>query len=406
MEHNIGAIGNDKVTPMQELNEALGKCKFGRFHIHLLFVSFAGSVASVLVTHTTSYLITSAECDLNMDLIEKGMLNASPYLGSLFSSVLAGFLTDTFGRKRFLILGFGGIFIFTLLAGSSQTYEVLLTAKFFEGMCFAISLSASVTYISEFCHNEIRDRLVVSQTSFAAIAQIISTAMAWGILTQDWRVVFLDGKFVLNTWNFYLFAVSLWSFLACILYSRLPESPKYLLTQKKYAKVRNILIEIYKSNRCDTASVCPTKSGTETYTNNMIIGLVSLLPHFITGALVNKVGKKALLVTLCLISAGAISGVRWANSRTAVVALFSLDIAITQSIKSLIQAVTIEFFPTAVRTLTISLVMTFARIGTLVGNVLFPILLDIQCIIPFFSMAGIMTFVTLVTLFLPKKKEK
>ncbi|XP_028043145.1 putative transporter SVOPL [Bombyx mandarina] len=165
-------------------------------------------------------------------------------------------------------------------------------------------------------------------------------------------------------------------------------------------------LKLSNSNATNEDYCVPTKSGTETYTNNMIIGLVSLLPHFITGALVNKVGKKALLVTLCLISAGAISGVRWANSRTAVVALFSLDIAITQSIKSLIQAVTIEFFPTAVRTLTISLVMTFARIGTLVGNVLFPILLDIQCIIPFFSMAGIMTFVTLVTLFLPKKKEK
>lgn len=52
----------------------------------------------------------------------------------LLSSIVAGFLTDAFGRKIFLTVGFGGLFICTVIAGSSQTYEVLVTAKFFEGL--------------------------------------------------------------------------------------------------------------------------------------------------------------------------------------------------------------------------------------------------------------------------------
>lgn len=34
--------------------------------------------------------------------------------------------------------------------------------------------------------------------------------------------------------------------------------------------------------------------------------------------------------------------------------------------------------------------MTTGRIGTLVGNVIFPVLLDIGCVVPFFTMAGTM----------------
>lgn len=56
------------------------------------------------------------------------------FLGMLFSSIVSGLLTGAFGRKFFLIFGFSGVFVFNLVAGSSQTFEILVTAKFFEGL--------------------------------------------------------------------------------------------------------------------------------------------------------------------------------------------------------------------------------------------------------------------------------
>lgn len=52
----------------------------------------------------------------------------------LVSSVVAGFLTDTFGRKIFLIGGHGGMFLFTVVSAFSQTYEMLIFSKFLEGL--------------------------------------------------------------------------------------------------------------------------------------------------------------------------------------------------------------------------------------------------------------------------------
>ncbi|CAH0696058.1 unnamed protein product [Spodoptera exigua] len=481
----------EPVTPMQEINKAYELSKFGRFHVKLLFVSFFGCIASILVTNTTSYLLPIAECDLNMNLKQKGLLTAMPYFGMFVSTVIAGLLIDTFGRIYFLRIGFGGIFLCTLFSASSQTYEMLAAAKLCEGILFATSLAAISSLTSEFCHTSVRDRVMLCQSSFAALTQILSPAMAWGILIQDWKYSFFGGRF---------------------------ESPKYLVTQKRYVEAKNILIQVYSENTgkpadtfpyknifekeikeaendksdgevkvnftkkilmslknmkpllrrpllgylcliavmqfitlgthnvirlwfpqlstivehynleggqnlCglldeytgsleikslsnSTSDVCvPHVSGSETYINSIIIGLISLLPYFISGVIVNKVGKKVLLFVGGLISSGSLLGLKWSNSKTMMVAFFSSNIAVTQTMKSLTQVVLIEVFPTAMRTLSLSLVMLTARMGTLVGNVAFPILLAMGCSIPFYTMSALMGFVVILTVFLPKKKQ-
>lgn len=63
---------------------------------------------------------------------------------------------------------------------------------------------------------------------------------------------------VLNGWNFYLYIMSLWSLSAFILYSfLLPESPKYLVTQKRYEEARQILINVYIENTGKPADTYP-----------------------------------------------------------------------------------------------------------------------------------------------------
>ncbi|XP_053614510.1 uncharacterized protein LOC128677584 [Plodia interpunctella] len=504
-------------TPIQQVNSCLKACKFGRFNIKLLLVTLVGFVSGVAVSNTTSYLLPSAECDLHMTLLQKGILNAMPYLGMLFSSVLAGFLTDTFGRKIFLMLGFGGMFVFTVIAGTSQTYDVLVTAKFFEGLLFASSFSAAVSLSAEFCYNEIRDRVIILQSSFLALAQVIIAGIAWAVLIQDWEYSLFGGYIVLNTWNFYLYIMSLWSLASFIMYSFLPESPKYLVMQKEYAKAREILMNIYKENTGKSADtypykdiwtneireesdrtseskkettfshqisiglhnikpmyrkplvkylgvIClinfmtmasyniirlwfpqvstvvehyksgdqdlctmldaytedlklrrlnttaetqcvPTRSGAETYINSMIIGGISIVPILMTGILVNRIGKKTLVILGCSIFAGATLGMRWANTKTAVVTLFAVNVCVGQTNKSLIQAIVVEFFSTSTRSLALSIMMMLGRVGTLLGNVAFPVLLSLSCEIPFFLISGIMLSLVFVGFFLPTKKQ-
>ncbi|CAH2042667.1 unnamed protein product, partial [Iphiclides podalirius] len=504
------------LTSMQEIDLALKECGVGWFHVLLLSSALVGLIAGVLVTNTTPYILPIAECDLNMSLLQKGLLNAVPYIGMTLVSIIAGFLTDTFGRKIFLVSGFGGLFLFSVVAGSSQTYEVLVMAKFFEGILFAISFSPALTITSEFCYKEIRDRVVLLRSSFMAIAQILIAAMSWGILSQNWHHSLFNGYIELYVWNFYIYLMSLWSLLAFLFYIILPESPKFYITQGKFREARNVVIKIYtvntgkpaetfkyinlwkekekqyidetpertkgstithqlvtglhnvktmfkkplvlylllisamnflsmvlynvirlwfpqlsaivehysnvdgvqdlcgmldaytsdvriRSANSTPSDVCvPTRSGDETYINSIILGFVAIVPFVLSGVLVNRVGKKNLYIAAGAISVCVTFAIRWARSKVAVVALFSLDAAISQTMIGLFQALTLEVFPTTTRTLAISFIMTSGRIGTLVGNVLFPILLNMGCAVPFYTLTGVMICVTLMSLFLPK----
>lgn len=59
------------------------------------------------------------------------------------------------------------------------------------GACFSPMLSLT----AEFCHNGIRDRVIVFQGSFASIAAIVIALISWSILTNDWRMSMFNGKF-------------------------------------------------------------------------------------------------------------------------------------------------------------------------------------------------------------------
>ncbi|XP_047525421.1 synaptic vesicle glycoprotein 2A-like isoform X1 [Pieris napi] len=500
-------------TDMGMVNLALKECGFGKFHLRLLFSSFVAHTAGVIATATTPYILPIAECDLDMNLVEKGVLNAIPYLGMIASCVVAGFLTDTFGRKKFLLLGFGGLFIFSITSGLSQTYEILITSKFFEGFLFAMSFSPLLTLTSEFCHPENRDRVMLVQSSFVALGQVVVALKSWGVLSFDWTITFFNGYFVLHIWNLYLLIFSTWALFATILYAFLPESPKYFVTQQRYEEARAVLIQVYKENtgksadsfkyinlfkdktklisgnseetsmksklsagfesikpifrkpllfyllffcsinfftmqqynvlrlwfpqlstivehyRRDGADLCdmldtytgdlsaraanstfsvaecvPVRSGTETYINAVVIGIVSLLPNIITSILVKHVGKKNLLIICGLICVGCTLALRWAMSKTELVSLYSTVVSSARAMISLTQTMVLEYFPTSGRSLAIGFIMMSGRIGTLIGNIMFPILLSMGCVVPFFTLAALLIGITSLSLFLPKKK--
>lgn len=80
-----------------------------------------------------SYVFPAAECDLNLSLSDKGLLNAVTYAGMISSSVVWGYLCDTFGRRRLLYTGFLLDAIFVVMGALSQSFTQLVTAKFLGG---------------------------------------------------------------------------------------------------------------------------------------------------------------------------------------------------------------------------------------------------------------------------------
>lgn len=78
-----GIKENVGVQKEADFEEAVAATGYGKFHYLLYLAVIPASWASGFDTSTTSMIIPAAECDLNLTLFQKGIVNAVVYGGQL-----------------------------------------------------------------------------------------------------------------------------------------------------------------------------------------------------------------------------------------------------------------------------------------------------------------------------------
>lgn len=68
-----------------DFEEAILQTGYGKFNIIVLLIVLPCCTSNVFDTTTMSIILPSAECDLNLSLQDKGMLNAITYMGEFVS---------------------------------------------------------------------------------------------------------------------------------------------------------------------------------------------------------------------------------------------------------------------------------------------------------------------------------
>ncbi|XP_050355016.1 synaptic vesicle glycoprotein 2C-like [Nymphalis io] len=499
----------DTKDQMQILEEALTLCKFGKFHLRLLAATLCAAVALMTVTTTTSYILPIAECDLNMNILHKGILNGMPFFGQIGASLFAGFLIDSFGRKIFLVGGNAIIFVCTIIEGSSQNYTMLLMTKLLEGIALSLCFSATSSYLTELCHLNVRDRLLIMYSGFISVALIIAALLAWAILPLEFNYSLLEGYFQLHSWNLFLYVCSVWSLFAFILYLSLPETPKYLLSHGREKEALEVLKGIYSensgnnkdtypvtslnisgtikptkdislkkqivtslfevkelfrkplvfklilfslvtfaclivftslrlwypqlstiienygkdngnsarfcvmindymdnlkpviTNATETLECVPKLSGSETYMNGIILGIAAVISVGISGLLVDYIGQKVLMFIILILSSICSTVLYWTNAPLQIAVLISCSVSLLQAALCLQQNLFVRFFPTNLRALAVSIIIMIGRMGSLTGNIIFPILLNVGCMAPFILASVVPLGIAILVYFLP-----
>lgn len=73
------------VTDSKHANfeDAIKATGFGKFNILLLCIAVPCSFAQIVEMNGTSFVIPIAQCDLNLSLEDKGLLNSTGYIGKI-----------------------------------------------------------------------------------------------------------------------------------------------------------------------------------------------------------------------------------------------------------------------------------------------------------------------------------
>lgn len=121
--------------------------------------------------------------------------------GMIISAMLWGFLADTLGRKKLLVVGYFLDAIFVMCSGFSQSFEMLITFKFLGGfmyvalqkpvdlyifilICFSVNgpFAALTAYLSELHTAKYRARVMFLFGILNCLANIIMPLLAWLVL--------------------------------------------------------------------------------------------------------------------------------------------------------------------------------------------------------------------------------
>ena len=167
-----------------------------------------------------------------------GYLVAGASIGAAVGALLAGPLTDLFGRKSLLIADAAIYTMGALLSAVTWHAWVLIAARTLIGLAIGADSAIATAYIAEYAPAERRGALSMLQQWMITVGILISYIVALVILRSmpghaygiDWRLIFGLG------------AVP--AFVGLMLRTRMPESPRWLLEKGRYGGVQKAMRQL------------------------------------------------------------------------------------------------------------------------------------------------------------------
>eukprot|EP00099_Drosophila_melanogaster_P010456 NP_001284764.1 uncharacterized protein Dmel_CG3690, isoform B [Drosophila melanogaster] len=243
-EHQIGDPPQKEAAA--DFEAAIDAAGFGMFNILLLVAAVPAAMGTVYETSTMSYILPSAECDLKLSLLDKGILNAITYAGMISSAVLWGYLADIKGRRNLLIVGYAADTICVLGGALSQSRIQLMVFKYLGGFCMSGPFAVLMTYLTELHGRKHRQRIMMMVGIMFSIATLTLPGLAMLILPETWNIQIWTLS--LTSWQFFVAVTALPSLLSFVLFFFFPESPKFLMSKGRNREALDAFKFMYHLN--------------------------------------------------------------------------------------------------------------------------------------------------------------
>lgn len=165
-----------------------------------------GMVAGVIAAIGSEWVLTT---------VQLGWLSSAGMLGMILGAALSGVAADRWGRRTVIMTTLVIYGVGSALSGFATSYTMLIILRFITGFGLGGELPAASTLVSEYSPVKMRGRNVIFLESFWAWGWIAAALVAYLVIpVYGWRVAFWIG--------------ALPAFFAAVLRKAVPESPRYL----------------------------------------------------------------------------------------------------------------------------------------------------------------------------------
>jgi len=500
-----------KVSERATFEEAITRTGYGYFHYGLLLLCGWALSSDAIEVLSLSFILPPATCELSLSSHNKGWLTAIIFVGMMFGGYIWGCLADIYGRRYVLLWsltvnGFGG-----LAASFAPNFTSFLILRFISGIGVGGSLPVVFAYFTEFQPKERRGSMISLLATFWMSGNIIAAALAWLIIPIAPLGHLLNLPY--NSWRLYLAICTLPAISSGLVFSCMPESPKYLMEvghKEEALRVfeRMYRINSYRSNKSefdvfdlqchvkkldlstkstgisslcvkfiktikqffvsirelykppltlvsvvmtivyftlsfgyyglymwfpelfnrmeknggsacsiDRVSIlnnsiiensnmdnktCDATIASNIYFDTLLTALSNLPGNIFTIIVIDRLGRKTLLASSMVLSAVSVFFIATLHSKLESVIFSCIFGGISVIGWNALDVLSMELFPTELRSTATGLYMGIGRIGAILANIIFGVLVDVYCVIPMLLVGCFMSLGGLLSLLLPQ----
>ncbi|CAG9824308.1 unnamed protein product [Phaedon cochleariae] len=246
------------VSECGDFETAISVAGFGKFNLFLALIATFTGLATVFELRSMSYILPAAECDLNLSLEEKGMLTAVSLGGMVATGFIWGYVADTMGRKKLIIIVCFLDSFFCMVAALSQALIPLMMAKFLGGMIISGVHACLTSYLTELHGARYRSIVQLFLGNIAGLGDLLLPIIAMTVLPSEINFKISD-HLVIKPWNIFLLICAVPSFVGAIGFMFLPESPRFLMSINKNDEALEVFRSIYRINTGNPKFTYPVK---------------------------------------------------------------------------------------------------------------------------------------------------
>lgn len=177
-----------------------------------------------------------------------GWANSCALLGCLLGSIGAGSLADRYGRRRILLLAAVLFAVSSVFTGWAHAFDTFIVWRILGGVAIGLASNVSPLYIAEISPAALRGRLV-SLNQFALVigillAQIVNWRLARPVTVPLTPANLLSTWNVQYGWRWMFTAVAVPALIFTVASFIIPESPRWLLGRTRAKDAWRILEKI------------------------------------------------------------------------------------------------------------------------------------------------------------------
>ncbi|XP_053972712.1 synaptic vesicle 2-related protein-like [Hylaeus volcanicus] len=141
------------------------------------------------------------------------------------------------------------------------------------------------------------------------------------------------------------------------------------------------------------------------YMSTVIMYTFTIICILVATLVLKIINQKNLLFVCYGVALFCIVYLNWSSNAMSTLVLMCTFVGLMTTNLNVVVSAAVILFPTSLRTIAVSLVWTAGRLGSIVGSLLFPVLLEYGCLAPLIVLAGFVILSIVLTCFLAAAKK-